>query len=100
VLKSGHHGSRTSSSRALLDAIDAEIAVVSVGAGNRYGHPAAQTLAALAAHGCRVLRTDQGGAVRFELRGRTLWLERPGRPPEPLQFDTGPPALAAAGGER
>jgi competence protein ComEC len=100
VLKCGHHGSRTSSSPAFLDAIDAEIAIVSVGASNRYGHPAAQTLAALDAKGCRVLRTDQGGAVRLELRGRTLWLERPGASPEPLQFDTAPAVRAQAGGER
>jgi competence protein ComEC len=78
VLKAGHHGSRTSSTPALLDAADPELALVSVGVHNRYGHPSARTLAALAAHGCTVLRTDRGGAVRLCLRGTMLWLERPG----------------------
>ncbi len=85
VLKAGHHGSRTSSTAAFLDAIDAEIALVSVGERNRYGHPASETLAAFAARQCPVLRTDQGGAIRLDLRGTTLWMERPALRPAPLR---------------
>jgi len=80
VLKVGHHGSRTSSTPDFLDAIDAELGIVSVGRLNRYGHPAPETLAALRMHGCTALRTDAGGAIRVQQRGRTLWLQRPGEP--------------------
>jgi competence protein ComEC len=78
VLKAGHHGSRTSSTPEFLDTIGADVALVSVGAKNRYGHPAARTLQALEKRRVRVLRTDRGGAIRLEQRGQTLWLERPG----------------------
>ncbi len=86
VLKAGHHGSRTSSTAELLDAIDAEIALLCVGERNRYGHPAAETLAGFAARQVPVLRTDQGGAIRLDLCGTTLWMKRPATRPVPLSF--------------
>jgi competence protein ComEC len=89
VLKVGHHGSRTSSTPGLLDAADAELALISVGLGNRYGHPADATLAALRARGCIVVRTDRGGAARLLQRGHTLWLERPAEAPRALRLDAG-----------
>ncbi len=92
VLKVGHHGSRTSSSPDFLDVIDAEVALVSVGARNRFGHPAANTLEALERRGCVVLRTDQGGAVGLELRGSALWLERPDSAPSLLRAAPESPA--------
>ncbi len=63
VLKVAHHGSNGAVSEELLAAIEPEIAVISVGADNRFGHPAATTLACLEAAGVQVLRTDQVGAV-------------------------------------
>ena len=96
VLKAGHHGSRTSSTPALLDTIDAEVALVSAGENNRYGHPAAATLAALEARDCHVLRTDRGGAIRLLLRGTTLWVERPDERPAMLQALPSPWDTAAA----
>ena len=64
LLKVGHHGSRTSTTPALLDALRPSIAVISVGAGNEYGHPAPETLATLAARsGLAVYRTDLQGDV-------------------------------------
>jgi beta-lactamase superfamily II metal-dependent hydrolase len=63
VLKVGHHGSSTSTSDPFLSAITPEDAVISVGAGNAYGHPAQQTLDRLAAHRVTVYRTDQDGTV-------------------------------------
>jgi competence protein ComEC len=77
LLKAGHHGSDTSSTPAFVDALRPEVALISVGAGNRYRHPGRRALATLAARGCTVVRTDQGGAVRIVQRGATLWLERP-----------------------
>jgi competence protein ComEC len=77
VLKAGHHGSDTSSTPRFLAAVRPDIAVVSVGARNRYGHPGRRALGDLERTGCLVLRTDRGGAVRLELRGDVLWLHRP-----------------------
>ena len=47
VLKVPHHGSRTSSSMAFLEAVDPRLSVVSVGAGNSFGHPNAQVMGRL-----------------------------------------------------
>ncbi|EJR15637.1 S-layer homology domain-containing protein [Bacillus paranthracis] len=63
VLKPGHHGSKTSSSQPFLDAVKPSIAVISAGAGNRYGHPTQETLAKLNAMSVKVYRTDLNGTV-------------------------------------
>ena len=74
VLKAGHHGSRTSSSGALLDAATPALAVVSAGARNDYGHPHAEVLARLRARRVEVARTDLDGTVRVEVEpGGTEW---------------------------
>ncbi|HKS07718.1 MAG TPA: DNA internalization-related competence protein ComEC/Rec2 [Gemmatimonadaceae bacterium] len=72
VLKAGHHGSRTSSTPEFLDAVRARIAVVSVGAGNSYGHPHRDVIDAFAARGMIVLRTDQLGSVVVSTDGRRI----------------------------
>ncbi|HKG56173.1 MAG TPA: ComEC/Rec2 family competence protein [Candidatus Limnocylindrales bacterium] len=66
-LKVAHHGSRTSSTNPFLDLVSPSVAVVSAGAGNPYGHPAPATLARLADHGAKVLRTDRDGSVQVTL---------------------------------
>ncbi len=66
VLVAGHHGARTSSTDAFLDAVSPAQVIVTAGFGNRYGHPHAETLARLAARGILVHRTDRSGAIRFE----------------------------------
>ena len=63
MLKVGHHGSRGASSDRWLDELQPVDAVISVGAKNRYGHPAPETLARLRAHGVTVLRTDERGTI-------------------------------------
>ena len=61
VLKVGHHGSRVALTAELAGALDPEIALVSCGAQNRYGHPAAETMEHLG--GATILRTDADGTV-------------------------------------
>lgn len=61
VLKAPHHGSKSSGSAAFFGAVDPEVAVISVGRNNRYGHPHEEVLALL--NGARVVRTDRDGAV-------------------------------------
>jgi competence protein ComEC len=72
VLKVGHHGSATSSTPAFLAAVAPKIALVSVGAGNDYGHPSQDVLHALDAAGARVLRTDHDGTIMLATDGRTI----------------------------
>lgn len=75
VLKSPHHGSKTSSSQAFLAAVDPQLVVISVGQDNRFGHPAPEVLERYAAFGLPILRTDQRGTVEFVTDGRRLWVE-------------------------
>lgn len=67
VLKVAHHGSEDAGLEALLDRTSPRLAVISVGAGNPYGHPAASTLAELAQHGVRTLRTDRRGTIELDV---------------------------------
>jgi len=67
VLKVGHHGSRGATSDRWLDELNPQDAVISVGAKNRYGHPAPETLARLRAHGVTVLRTDERGTITLTI---------------------------------
>ncbi|MEP6692678.1 MAG: DNA internalization-related competence protein ComEC/Rec2 [Gemmatimonadaceae bacterium] len=72
VLKVGHHGSRTSSSARLLALVRPRVAIVSVGAGNTYGHPSGSTMRALAAVGAAIFRTDQLGSIVVRTDGHAL----------------------------
>jgi competence protein ComEC len=70
VLKVAHHGSEDAGLRALLDRTGPTLAVISAGEGNPFGHPAPETLRALAASGVDILRTDRDGRVTLEV-GKT-----------------------------
>lgn len=72
ILKVAHHGSRTSSSSGFLEAWRPQIAVVSCGRGNRFGHPAPEVLDRLEAIGAAVYRTDHDGQVTIETDGRDV----------------------------
>lgn len=69
----GHHGSASSSGKALLDAASPQYAFLSVGAENPYGHPAAQTLNALRQRGIALYRTDKQGEVSVYSDGERCW---------------------------
>ena len=75
ILKVAHHGSKSSSSEELLDAVTPEIAVIQVGLHNFYGHPHPQTLERLAERGIEVYRTDTNGAVGIDIRRGRLYVD-------------------------
>lgn len=74
LLKVAHHGSATSSTDAFLAAVRPAVALISVGADNRFGHPNAEVLARLEWAGARVLRTDQRGTIELISDGQRVWL--------------------------
>jgi competence protein ComEC len=67
VLKVAHHGSDDAGLAPLLDRVRPRLAVISVGEDNPFGHPTPATLATLAGHGVRTLRTDRDGAVTIDV---------------------------------
>ncbi|MEQ1727879.1 MAG: DNA internalization-related competence protein ComEC/Rec2 [Vicinamibacterales bacterium] len=72
VLKVPHHGSLSSSSAAFLRALRPDVAVVSVGRGNNFGHPSPVVLRRYEEIGTRLFRTDRDGAVSIDTDGTTL----------------------------
>jgi len=81
VLKVAHHGGRYSTKSRFLNLIRPEIAVISVGARNRYGHPTEETLGRLERHHVRVYRTDLYGTITLRTDGR-VWTIETEREPE------------------
>ena len=75
VLKVAHHGSKTSSSEAFLDAASPSVAVIQAGRNNFYGHPHAQTLERLEERGIKVCRTDLDGAVGVDIRHGRVYVD-------------------------
>lgn len=75
VLKIAHHGSRTSSLKAFLQAVAPEYAVISVGSPNDYGHPHKETTKLLNKLGITVCRTDRSGTITFISDGESLRVE-------------------------
>ena len=78
VLKVAHHGSRTSSTGEFLAAVRPRLALVSVGAGNMYGHPSRAVVRSLSAQGAVVLRSDLHGTVVVRTDGRRIEVETHG----------------------
>ena len=70
ILKVAHHGSRTSTSHALLDAWRPQIALISCGRGNPFGHPAPEVIDRLTAIGAAIYRTDRDGEITIDTDGR------------------------------
>ena len=69
ILKVGHHGSKTSSTEVFVKAVSPDMAVISAGKKNRYGHPHADVLERFARLGIPVFRTDQMGNITIESDG-------------------------------
>lgn len=72
VLKVPHHGSRGGMNTAFISAVDPELAVISVGENNVYGHPSAEMVDFLEQAGILVFRTDRNGAVTVYSDGCTI----------------------------
>ena len=72
VLKVGHHGSRSSTGTEFLKAVKPQLAAISVGAENRYGHPTQEVLDRLAASKTEIYRTDKQGRITFSTNGTSL----------------------------
>jgi competence protein ComEC len=70
ILKVAHHGSRTSTSRQLLEAWRPQIALISCGRANPFGHPAPDVIARLEAFGARIYRTDLDGEITVDTDGQ------------------------------
>jgi competence protein ComEC len=66
VLKVGHHGSKTSSSKSFIDTIEPKYSIISVGKNKRYGHPNDSVLKKL--EDSKIYRTDQDGSIMFEIK--------------------------------
>ncbi len=75
VLAVSRGGHRDSSSEAFLAVVDPQVAVISVGTGNRHGLPHAEALARLRAAGADVYRTDQHGTIEVITDGQRMWIE-------------------------
>lgn len=72
VLKVPHHGSRTSSSEAFLNCVQPSVAIISVGAGNAFGHPSPSVVERYNARGVRLYQTSEHGAVTVTTDGFTV----------------------------
>jgi competence protein ComEC len=75
VLKVGHHGSKTSTIPAFLDAVSPSVAIISAGFENSFGHPHAAVLARLVDRHSAILRTDQDGLVTVRSDGHKLFFD-------------------------
>jgi competence protein ComEC len=73
ILKISHHGSKTGSSNVFLANAQPQLAIISVGAKNRYGHPGRETIDRLTSIGATIYRTDQNGTVTVESDGEKYW---------------------------
>ena len=73
VLKVAHHGSKFGTTSSWLSVVRPELAVVSVGKNNRYGHPTAETVGLLESLGIKLLRTDLEGEIQIVSDGYKWW---------------------------
>ncbi len=72
VLKVGHHGSRNSTMPEFLEKVHPQVALISAGTENPYGHPSPEVLERLGEAGVRILRTDKNGAIHVMTDGDKL----------------------------
>lgn len=76
LLKVAHHGSKNGSCEEFLQKVQPEAAVISCGKENRYGHPHKEVLQRLKAMNCRILRTDEDGAVDVVVKDNGWYIRK------------------------
>ena len=70
ILKVGHHGSKTSSSKEFINEINPKYSIISVGKNNRYGHPNKEVLEIF--KNSKIYRTDKDGSIMFKIKNNKL----------------------------
>ena len=75
VLKVGHHGSNTSTSEKLLNLTTPQLALISAGVQNKFGHPNKEVIDRLKRNNINILRTDKSGAVLLHSNGNNFWID-------------------------
>ena len=73
VLKVGHHGSKTSSSKEFINEVNPKYSIISVGKNNRYSHPNREVLNTL--EDSKIYRTDIDGSIMFKIKNNKLKIE-------------------------
>ena len=73
ILKVGHHGSKTSSSKKFIKETNPNYSIISVGKNNRYGHPNKEVLENLI--DSKIYRTDKNGSIMFKIKNNKLKIE-------------------------
>ena len=73
VLKVGHHGSKTSSSKEFINEVNPKYSIISVGKNNSYGHPNKEVLEALKES--KIYRTDEDGSILFTIKNNKIKIE-------------------------
>ena len=73
VLKVGHHGSKTSSSKEFINVINPKYSIISVGKNNSYGHPNKEVLENL--ENSKIYRTDLDGSIMLKIKNNELKIE-------------------------
>ena len=71
ILKAGHHGSNTSSSRAFIEAVSPEVTILSYGQNNKYGHPHSEVIESLQAVGSKIYGTAEEGHIVVTTDGKS-----------------------------
>ena len=75
ILKAAHHGSKNSTLPEFLQQLTPKYAWISSGIGNRYGHPAKETVVRLREKGCELYGTQEYGAVTLKIKGEKAVIE-------------------------
>ncbi len=75
VLKVAHHGSATSTSEHFLEVLSPDVACISVGEKNVYGHPSLDVIKRLEKHVSKIYLTKHSGAITIETNGKTYWID-------------------------
>ena len=76
VLKASHHGSKTSSSNDFLKKVEPKTVLISVGAGNDYGHPHQNVMKRYQKQGAEIYRTDKDGTITIVSDGKSYTVKK------------------------